>query len=116
MTTIKVNKIEAARRQIDTAIRLLFGNEDPVAIHTLTMAGFRILRDLSNKRNSNMNKIAQLFIKPGMEGKFWGTLQSFANFLKHADEDPDSIIDNIQEEVNDAILFLATLYYLYRFE
>ena len=111
MTTIKVNKIEAARRQIDTAIRLLFGNEDPVAIHTLTMAGFRILRDLSNKRNSNMNKIAQLFIKPGMEGKFWGTLQSFANFLKHADEDPDSIIDNIQEEVNDAILFLATLYY-----
>ena len=111
MVTIKVNKIEATRRQIDTAIRLLFDNEDPIAIHTLTMAGFRILRDLADKQNSNMNKVAQSFIKPGMEGKFWGTMQSFANFLKHADKDPDGIIDNIQEEVNDAILLLATLYY-----
>ncbi len=38
-------------------------------------------------------------------------MQSFANFLKHADKDPDAIIDNIQEEFNDAILFVASLYY-----
>jgi len=111
MATIKVNKIEAARRQIDTAIRLLFDNEDPIAIHTLIMAGFRILRDLADKQKSNINKVAQSFIKPGMEGRFWGSMQSFANFLKHANKDPDAIIDNIQEEVNDAILFLASLYY-----
>ena len=111
MATIKVNKIEAARRQIDAAIRLLFDNEDPIAIHTLTMAGFRILRDLADKQNSNIKKVAQSFIRPGMEGKFWGSMQSFANFLKHANKDPDGIIENIQEEVNDAILFLASLYY-----
>ena len=46
-----------------------------------------------------------------MEGKFWGSMQSFANFLKHANEDPDAIIDNIQEEVNDAMLFFASLHY-----
>ena len=111
MVIIKVNKTEAARRQIDTAVRLLFDNEDPTAIHTLSMAGFRILRDLAEKQNSNINKLVQSFIKPGMEGKFWGSMQSFANFLKHANKDPAGIIDNIQEEVNDAILLLASLYY-----
>lgn len=111
MATIKVNKIEAARRQIDAAIRLLFDNEDPIAIHTLTMAGFRILRDITEKQNSDISKVTQSFIRPGMEGKFWGSLQTFANFLKHANTDPDGIIDNIQEEVNDSILLLASLYY-----
>jgi len=111
MATIKVNKIEAARRQIDIAVRLLFDNEDPIAIHTLAMAGFRILRDIAEKQNSNICKFTQSFIKPGMEGKFWGSLQTFANFLKHANKDPDDIIDNIQEEVNDSILLLASLYY-----
>jgi len=38
-------------------------------------------------------------------------MQSFANFLRHANKDPDAIIDNIQEELNDAILLLASLYY-----
>ena len=47
MAIIKLSKIEAAGRQIDAAIRMLFENEDPVAIHTITMAGFRILRDLA---------------------------------------------------------------------
>jgi len=111
MATIKANKIEAARRQIDAAIRLLFDNEDPIAIHTLTMAGFRILRDIAEKHNCNISKIIQLLIRPGMEGKFWGSIQTFANFLKHADTDPDGIIDNIQEEVNDSILLLAAFYY-----
>jgi len=111
MATIKVNKIEAAQRQIDSAIRLLFDNEDPIAVHTLTMAGFRILRDIAEKHNSNINKVAQSFIRPGKEGKFWGSMQTFANFLKHAKTDPDGRIDNIQEEVNDSILLLASLYY-----
>ena len=111
MTKLKVNKIEAAQRQIDTAIRLLFDNEDPVSIHTLAMAGFRILRDLAHKHNSNMNRVVKSRIKPVMEGKFWGTMQSFANFLKHANKDPDGIIDDVHEEINDAILFLTTIFY-----
>jgi len=112
MVKIKVNKEEAARRQIDAAIRMLFENEDPIAIHTITMAGFRILRDLTASRDdSYMHKMAQSIIKPGMEGKFWGAMNSFSNFLKHAETDSDEIFDNVQEEVNDVTLVIAALYY-----
>jgi len=109
---MKVNKIDAARRQIDAAIRMLFEGEDPVAIHTLAMAGFRILRDWAAKRpDSYTQRITQSVIRPGMENKFWGCLQSFANFLKHADKDADATSGDVDEEINDAVLFIACLYY-----
>ena len=49
MKEIRVTKIQAAQRQINAGIQMLFRNEDPVAIHTVAMAGFRILRDLMKK-------------------------------------------------------------------
>ena len=112
MAIIRANKSEAARRQIDTAIRMLFRNEDPVAIHTLAMASFRVLRDLASKRDDcYLDKTLKLFIKPGMEVKFWNKFNRSANFLKHADKDPDDILDNIEKEVNELILFMSSLYY-----
>jgi len=56
MTELKVSKIEAARRQIELSIRLLFHNEDPIGIHSLASAGFRILRDLGKTRKSEINQ------------------------------------------------------------
>lgn len=101
MTRITVDKTEAARRQVDAAIRMLFSNEDPVAIHTLASAAFRILSDLAGKRSdSHMQEFPQAMIKPGMGRKFWRQWNTPANFLKHADE-----------EANEGILFMASLYY-----
>lgn len=112
MGNIEVNKIEAARRQIDVAIRLLFNNEDPVAIHTLAMAAFKILKDLAKVHgNVFIHKTTQAVIRPGKESDFWGKMHSFSNFLKHADKDPDGIVDNIKEEVNDLGLMLCARYY-----
>ena len=112
MAKIRVNKSEAARRQLDVAIRMLFNNEDPVPIHTLSMAGFRILRDLAAKRSdSYMAKVTKLMIKPGMEGEFWRLMNLPSNFLKHADKDPFGVLDNIDEEANDGILCIASLFY-----
>ena len=112
MAKIRVNKIEAARRQIDTGIRMLFSKEDPVAIETLAMAALRIVRDLAAKKDdSYMHKVTKTIIKPGMEKKFWRQMQAPANFLKHADKDPDGILDNLDEEANEGTLFLACLFY-----
>jgi hypothetical protein len=107
MAKINVNKSEAARRQIDTAIRMLFSEEDPLAIHTIAGAAFRILRDLSGKKSdSYMKKITQLMIKPGMESKFWRQWNNSTNFLKHSDIHPDSILEDFDEEANEGILFI----------
>lgn len=112
MAKIEINKTEAARRQIDAAIRMLFAYEDPVAIHTLAGAAFRILRDLAGKRSdSYMQKVTQAMIKPGMESEFWRQWNTSTNFLKHADKDPEAMLENVDEEANEGILFMASLYY-----
>lgn len=112
MTDQSINKIEAARRQINAAIRLLFDNEDPLPIHTLIMAAFRILRDLASKKDtSRVHATFCSMIKPGMEKKFWRETQSFYNFIKHADKDPEAIYDMPSEEINDASLLIASQYY-----
>lgn len=48
--SILINKLEAARRQLDAAIRMTFTGEDELAIHTVATAAYRILRDLLDKR------------------------------------------------------------------
>ena len=91
---IVVNKLEAAWRQIDKAIRMLFDRDDSVPIHTLASAGFRILKDLSEKSERNgFHTKFQSCIRPGKEREFWGNFYTFANFLKHAERDPESGTD-----------------------
>lgn len=111
MANIKVNKPEAARRQIDAAIRMLFSGEDPVAIHTLTMAGFRVLRDLAKHAESPMESLIDSMIKPDKKAELWRRINSLSNFLKHADKDPYEIHDPVEEEINDVVLLLAVQYY-----
>ncbi len=112
MGTIKLSKIEAIRRQIDASIRILFENEDPIAIHTLAMASFQMLRDLSAKSEDNyFNKMLKNMLNPSLEREFWRIINRPANFLKHADKDPNGIIDNVEEEVNEGILVISCLLY-----
>ncbi len=53
MAKIYINKLEASRRQIDAAIRMLLAKEDSLAIHTVAAAGYRVLRDLFEHRGKN---------------------------------------------------------------
>jgi hypothetical protein len=46
MAVTAISKLEAARRQLDCAIRLYIAEEDALAVHTLSRAAFRILHDI----------------------------------------------------------------------
>jgi hypothetical protein len=43
---IKITKMDAAKRQVRTAIKLWFMEEDPVSIHTLVSAAHEIIHTL----------------------------------------------------------------------
>jgi hypothetical protein len=48
---IPISKLDAARRQLETAVDLWFHEGDPVSIHTLVMAAHEILRVLNGAAN-----------------------------------------------------------------
>lgn len=50
---VYVNKIAAAQRQLDAAIRMTFAGEDDLAIHTVAAAAYSILRDIKKKNGKN---------------------------------------------------------------
>jgi len=112
MAQVTVNKLDAARRQIDEAVRLLFENRDPVAIHTLAAAAFEILRDLCKKTDdSEVLRAFDEILRPGMEREFWGVFKSASNFFKHANRDPQGTM-TYGEEANDILLFLCCALFL----
>jgi hypothetical protein len=52
-----VTKLDAARRQLQTAIRLWFQDADPVSIHTLAAAAYEIIHAVSKQRNPKRRKL-----------------------------------------------------------
>jgi hypothetical protein len=53
---VQINKIAAAQRQLDSAIRMFFQREDELAIHTVAAAAFGVLRDILKKRGRHFTK------------------------------------------------------------
>jgi hypothetical protein len=108
----RIGKLEAARRQIEFAIRTHFENRDPFAIHTVTEAAFGILRALAEKQGSvRIHQEIVNRIQPGKQSEFWWYINRASNFLKHADRDPDAILEDVNEEINDSAIFFAITYY-----
>ncbi len=109
MVTIRVSKLDAARRQLRAAIELWFTDGDPVAIHTLTFAAYEILHALSKKRDPNRPKL--LFdsdlIMDDKRSQANTLLKRNAYFFKHADRDGDSVIE-FNPEANEWLMVFAS--------
>ena len=109
MAEIKVTKLEAAQRQIDAAIMMLYRGDDPIAVHTVISAACRIMRDLSSQAYTpTWQKFDAVFI-PGKQREVWGVLSRAANFFKHADRDPDDVLNGVHEEVNEFMIFMSLI-------
>jgi hypothetical protein len=102
-----IDKIESARRQIDCAIRLIATHEDELAVHTLAMAAFGILNDLTAARSVDYD----ITFKPLFTNIGWSRLTHTANFLKHADRDPDAILASLDARENDWRIGFCILLY-----
>lgn len=91
---IQISKLDAARRQIDAAVRLLFDGADPVVVHTLIGAASNIISDLVEKHypDNSWDKFAQEANKIGTT-EYFRILRKQQNFLKHARDDANAILD-----------------------
>jgi hypothetical protein len=92
--SLQISKLDAARRQLETAIRLYFSNGDPVSIHTLAAAGYSVIRDVSAARGAGpMLLKGQLVddVRPDAKKMFRDKLNEAENFFKHADRDHKAV-------------------------
>ncbi len=92
---MRVSKLDAARRQLESAIRLFFASADPVSIHTLVGAARTLLRDLLREqgREAGLDAIFREGIRPEKLKDVRGMLVEAQNFFKHADHDADELFD-----------------------
>src|SRR5258708_7500140 len=92
----KLSKLEAARRQLETAISLYFNGGDPVSTHTLANSAMEVLSDL-NKAWKGTPMISDLeasgAIRPDKLDVARQVFRGPQNFFKHADKDPNGVLD-----------------------
>ena len=90
---LTVSKIEAAKRQLNTAVTLFFDEGDPVSIHTLSAAAYQVLQDVGKGRIDFDTLAGAECVKEEKKKEFRDLLFKARNFFKHADRDPDATLD-----------------------
>jgi hypothetical protein len=93
--TVRVSKLNAAQRQLRTAIALWFENGDPVSVHTLAFAAYEIFHSVSEHRDPYRRDLIfdTFHIKDEYRKEWLALVKKEANFFKHGDRDPEAVID-----------------------
>jgi hypothetical protein len=106
---ICISKLEAAQRQLNVAIRLLFADADPVAVHTLVGAASILFTDLIEKLapHKSWDKLAQQAnnLSPS---EYFNIMRKAQNFLKHENTDHDTTLE-FELVDTESIVFWALL-------
>jgi len=108
-----VTKIDAARRQLITAIRLFFDGGDPVSVYSLASNAWEVIDVLCTSAGvESFSKQARENLPVGHTLKYYIN-EPCRNFFKHAEQDqnPDSSVE-LREANVAAILFLAVEDYI----
>ena len=119
-----ITKIQAAERQLDTAIRLFFENIDLLSAYTLAAASREITDDLCEKQKDEIfqaellrlgdasevrlsfREELKIIIKDEFYRDALALFKNRQNFLKHANNDPGDRIDDLPvDELSFVIMF-----------
>lgn len=94
---MKISKLDAAKRQLDSAIKLWFDDEDPVTICSLTWSSFQIIQDKNDKPGGDkamtLLAIVQSIVEPEHVTQTMAKLRQPWAFFKHANQDPHAILE-----------------------
>lgn len=84
-----LGKIDVARRQLITSIRMFFFDWDPVSLHTVAAAAHGVLRDLAKHRGIAKSFKDSPLIAPAARRDFLRAVNLPQNFFKHGNDDPN---------------------------
>lgn len=104
-----ISKIDAARRQLDTAIELWFKDGDGLSAFTLAYASFKLLANLYAHQGTD--GFGQAIDRLARERGAHKSMANIANFLKHADRDPNDSLSFFHPDLTVAVIGLSTLLY-----
>lgn len=105
----RITKVQAAERQLVTAIDLFFRNADSIVVYSLACAAREIIHALCEKRKIRSFFDEILDDHPHLSRKdLWKLADRNRNFFKHAKTDPDAVLEQFSDVENDAVLFVAT--------
>jgi hypothetical protein len=95
-TMIRVSKLDAARRQLDTAIELWFRDGDSVSIEALVNNAHQIIQDINEKKGNKEVTVLEMVkrhVKPEHVEDVMRLWKKPVTFLKHANRDPHDILE-----------------------
>jgi hypothetical protein len=112
MADVRLTKLDVARRQLQTALRLYFSHGDLVSAWTLGAAAYNVLRDLSQSKGLPPMMLKGQFpasLPQAVRKALVDRIQAVENFLKHADLDPDAELLFQPDGQIELLLFDAAL-------
>jgi len=96
MPEITITKLEAAHRQLRTAIALWFTDGDPVSTHALVFAAHQVLQDLMRREKRTPQLAFNLsHIKPEYRKEIDAKLKEAGYFIKHGDRGKAGMLPSI---------------------
>jgi hypothetical protein len=99
---IEVTKLDAAQRQLRTAISLWFHDGDSVSIHTLLAASHEIIHRLYRNKGLENLVFDSDMIRDEHRADFSKNLKKAPSFFKHAKQDANDTL-KFKPEMNDVL-------------
>lgn len=80
-----VSHLDAARRQLKTAIVLWFADDDAVSVHTLATSAYQIIHDINRRAKGPPLIFDNPIISKELQKQAVASMKMHMNFFKHAD-------------------------------
>lgn len=107
----RIEPLERAQRNVNAAIRMLFSGEDPLPVHAVVAATFRVLHDLVQAGPAHArDDVIRPFLSPGGEEAWSRALDDATTFARRAGQDPGAMLQEFPEERNDFEIAISCLY------
>ncbi len=103
-----ITKLDVAEREIVAAVQLLFDGGDPIPVYALAAAAREITTTLCERRGLRSMIDAIHEEHPHLTRKqVYREASKHAAFFKHADQDPNGVLEGFDPTEADAVLWVA---------